>query len=127
MTSHPTADELYQRVKAQLPRISLATVYRNLEVLSQEGVIQKLETGGRQKRFDGEPKNHCHIRCVRCGRVDDVRTEGLEGLEAVHVDAGGYRVLNHRLEFDGVCPGCQAREGRTGRETGAEKGFVRPE
>ena len=51
---HLTADELYERVKKSMPRISLATVYRNLETLSETGVIAKLEISGRQKRFDSE-------------------------------------------------------------------------
>jgi Fe2+ or Zn2+ uptake regulation protein len=50
--THPTADELFDRIKHKLPRISLATVYRNLEILSAAGLIKKLEMSGRQKRFD---------------------------------------------------------------------------
>ena len=51
--SHPTADEVYEIVRKRIPKISLGTVYRNLELLSESGVIQKLEIGGTQKRFDG--------------------------------------------------------------------------
>jgi Fur family ferric uptake transcriptional regulator len=51
--SHPTADELYQRVRQRLPHVSLGTIYRNLETLAASGLIQKLEMGGSQKRFDG--------------------------------------------------------------------------
>ena len=76
LRAHPSADELYERVKKRLPRISLGTVYRNLEMLSREGIIHRLETAGSQKRFDGETGDHQHIRCVRCGRIDDLPAGG---------------------------------------------------
>ena len=69
--THPSADEVYEMVRKRIPRISLGTVYRNLEILSERGDIQKLELGCTLKRFDGVPENHYHIRCVDCGRVVD--------------------------------------------------------
>jgi Fur family ferric uptake transcriptional regulator len=69
--SHLTANEIYEMVRARLPRISLGTVYRNLEILSRLGIIQKLEVGGAQRRFDAKTKNHYHLRCLSCGRIDD--------------------------------------------------------
>ncbi|PKN21112.1 MAG: transcriptional repressor, partial [Deltaproteobacteria bacterium HGW-Deltaproteobacteria-3] len=62
VTSHPTADVLYQMVRKRLPKISLGTVYRNLEIMSECGIIQKLDIGGTQKRFDGAPHIHYHVR-----------------------------------------------------------------
>ncbi|MBW2172694.1 MAG: transcriptional repressor, partial [Deltaproteobacteria bacterium] len=73
--SHLTADDVYKMVRARLPRISLGTVYRNLEILSRLGMIHKLELGGMQKRFDGKTQDHYHLRCLRCGRIDDVPME----------------------------------------------------
>jgi len=72
VSTHPTADELYDLVRERLPRTGLGTVYRNLELLSECGIITKLETGGKQKRFDGNTSPHYHIRCNTCGRVDDI-------------------------------------------------------
>ena len=72
VTTHPTADQVYDMVRKKLPRISLATVYRNLDLLAQDGLISKLD-GGAQLRFDGNPADHYHIRCTRCQRVDDYR------------------------------------------------------
>ena len=69
---HLTADELYDRVRKRMPRISLATVYRNLEILSEAGMIGKLEVSGRQKRFDWNAEEHDHIFCVKCHRVDNL-------------------------------------------------------
>jgi len=77
LKSHPSADELYRRVRRFLPRISLGTVYRNLEVLSQQGVVQKVELGGPQRRYDGDATTHYHVRCVECGRVEDAPVKGI--------------------------------------------------
>ena len=79
--THPTASELYDMVRQRLPRIGLGTVYRNLELLADCGIINKLETGGEQKRFDGNPGPHYHIRCTTCGRVDDIDMPLLENLD----------------------------------------------
>jgi Fur family ferric uptake transcriptional regulator len=69
---HLTADELYERVKKGLPRISLATVYRNLEILNRAGLIAKREVSGRQKRFDYDVSDHDHIFCIQCHRIDNL-------------------------------------------------------
>ena len=104
--SHPTADEVYREVRKRLPHISLATVYRNLELLSAHGMIGKLDHAGTQKRFDGDTDHHYHIRCVRCGRVEDAPLEPFAGLEYNLSDKIDYKVLGHHLEFVGICPHC---------------------
>jgi len=107
--SHPSADEIYSMVRKRLPRISLGTVYRNLEVLSELGEIQKLEAGGSLKRFDGNPAHHYHIRCTCCGRMVDAPFQVMERLEERLDGADGYRVFGHSLEFLGICPECRRR------------------
>jgi Fur family ferric uptake transcriptional regulator len=107
--SHPSADEIYAMVRRRLPRISLGTVYRNLEILSELGEIQKLEAGGALKRFDGNAENHYHIRCTCCGKVVDAPFEVMERLEERLETPDGYLVFGHRLEFQGICPGCRER------------------
>ncbi len=104
---HPTADELFHRVRKHLPKISLATVYRNLEILVDAEKIQKIEVGGRQKRFDGNPMPHYHIRCLKCGRVDDMPIGRIDALDSLSLQPHGYKVLDHHLEFIGICPMCQ--------------------
>ena len=114
LTSHPTAADLYQMVRARLPRISLGTVYRNLELLAEMGAIQKLEMGGTEARFDGNADYHHHIRCLRCGRVDDlhdvsqVLTDVLAGVRRAHTS--GYDILGYQLVFSGICPGCGEKQ-----------------
>lgn len=107
---HLAADELYDLVKKVMPRISLATVYRNLEILSEAGIIGKLEISGRQKRFDYDPREHDHIYCVMCHRIDnlDIARHGWSGGELPVVS--GYTVTGCRLELVGICPECQQKQ-----------------
>jgi Fur family ferric uptake transcriptional regulator len=109
VTSHPTADDLYQMVRRKLPRISLGTVYRNLETMAELGMIQKLEVGGTQKRFDGNAATHYHVRCQRCGRVDDLDLGLIAGVEKEAAAKTRFAILRHRLEFTGLCPECQKK------------------
>ena len=104
--THPSADEVYETVRKRLPRISLGTVYRNLEILSELGEIQKLELGGDLKRFDRKPNKHYHIRCMNCGRVDDAPIAPLNQVEDELYGATVYTIIGHRLEFEGLCPQC---------------------
>lgn len=104
---HLAADELYDIVKKIMPRISLATVYRNLEILSEAGLIRKLEISGRQKRFDYDPSDHDHVYCIICHRVDNL-VIAHKGLSAGEFGAvAGYSITGYRLEIVGVCPECQ--------------------
>jgi len=109
VSSHPTAAELYELVRRRMPKISLGTVYRNLELLTESGTIQKLATGRAEARFDGDPGRHYHVRCVRCGRVDDVHDLPEDLLDSEPKELAGYEILGHRLEFLGICPECGDR------------------
>lgn len=106
VTSHPSADEVYAMVRRRLPRISLGTVYRNLEILSETGEIQKLELGCTLKRFDGIAENHYHIRCIRCDRVVDAPVDFHPEFGHELKAATDFKILGHKLEFIGVCPEC---------------------
>ena len=104
--THPTADVIYEKVRKKMPKISLGTVYRNLEILTALGEIQTLELSGSQKRYDGVPNKHYHIRCLHCGRVDDAPIAPLQRLEDELYEATVYTIMGHRLEFMGLCPEC---------------------
>lgn len=107
---HLSADELYDIVKKVMPRISLATVYRNLEILSEAGLIGKLEISGRQKRFDYEVSDHDHIYCIVCHRVDNLTIER-KSVDSEKLGAGaGYSITGYRVEIVGICPECQKNE-----------------
>lgn len=108
--SHPTADEIYERVRKRLPRISLGTVYRNLDILSSCGLISRIQPGLPQMRFDGNTQEHYHMTCVECGRIEDASIGSkdglLEGLESALGHLTKYGIFGHRLEFFGLCPDC---------------------
>jgi len=104
--NHPSAEELYENVRRRLPRISRATVYRNLEILSQLGEIQQIHYGGALKRFDGDPKNHYHVHCTCCGRIDHAPLGSVKEVENELQAITNYKILGHRLEFIGLCPEC---------------------
>lgn len=110
--THPTASELYDMVRKRLPRIGLGTVYRNLELMAENGMILKLEVGGTQKRFDATTDTHYHIRCSDCGKVDDIDTPVMDDLVREAAAATSYEVLGHHIEFSGLCPACQKKSRR---------------
>lgn len=105
--THPSAQELYERVRYRLPKISLGTVYRNLEQMAVSGLIRKIEATGGQRRFDGDMSDHYHIRCLYCGRIDDASLPMLSRLNQSFGKMSDYTILGHRLEFLGICPRCQ--------------------
>lgn len=113
---HLSADELYERIKKRMPRISLATVYRNLEILSEVGIVAKLEIGGRQKRFDYDVEDHDHIYCVNCNRVDNLDLKQKPVNYASLSNDDGYTITGCRLEVSGLCPECQKQLSKKGRE-----------
>lgn len=106
VTSHPTANEVYDMVRKRLPRIGLGTVYRNLELMSESGLILKLEVGGTQKRFDAVVKPHYHVRCIHCGKVNDVDMPVQQGINESAAQSSHYKILSHHIEFTGLCYQC---------------------
>jgi len=109
LTCHPTAVEVYELVRKKLPRISLGTVYRNLEALSSAGLVQKLEPCSYQKRFDPNVKNHLHILCSSCGRLDDFPVEIEIDLKKFVKLKSEFDITGYRIEFTGICPDCRKK------------------
>ena len=110
-TSHPTAGEVYDLVRQELPRVSLGTVYRNLETLSRDGHILKLDLDEGQKRFDGRTDPHYHLRCLDCGRVLDINLDPQTEIVKKANRMNACLVTGHKLEFTGLCPRCRGKEG----------------
>jgi len=106
VNTHPSADEIYEIVRKRLPRISLGTVYRNLEILSANGEIQKLELGCSLKRFDGVAQEHYHIRCLDCDRVIDVPSGFDVCITHELAENTDFKIIGHKLVFIGICPAC---------------------
>ncbi len=108
LKTHPSADEIYNIVRERLPRISLGTVYRNLEILSDAGVILKLDVAGSQKRFDGDTSKHYHLRCTKCGCIRDLNLEF--DLSAIEEKTQPIKnISGFHLEFYGLCESCQEK------------------
>jgi Fe2+ or Zn2+ uptake regulation protein len=104
---HPTAEEVFFAVKKQIPRISLATVYKNLEALVSCGAASKMTYGDASARYDIRTDHHYHTRCLKCGKVWDL--DASEGTAALsHIKArGGFEVTDYRLELIGYCRNCR--------------------
>jgi Fur family ferric uptake transcriptional regulator len=110
MGYHPTTDEVYEVVRKRLPRISLGTVYRNLESLSKAGIINKLELGGTKKRFDSNLEVHHHVRCIECGRLDNASSGLIPDIEDAVRGSCDYQITGYQLILTGLCPKCRAKK-----------------
>lgn len=116
VNSHPTACELYEMVRKRLPRIGLGTVYRNLELMADSGMILKLELGGAQKRFDAITDPHYHVRCSNCGKMENISMDVQEEITKDAAAKTSYKILGHRVEFIGECPACQKAAAKKKKE-----------
>lgn len=106
-TSHPSAGALHELVRKRMPHISLATVYRNLDLLTRLGQVKKLAFGG-EACFDAAMTPHHHIRCLKCGRVDDIEISPLQpALSLPQSTRSGFLVQGCTVEYLGICPHCR--------------------
>lgn len=104
---HPSAEEVYMAVKQKLPKISLATVYKNLEALVNCGAISKLTYGDAAARYDIRTDHHYHTRCLDCGKIWDLDSKaGPDWLKQIKPQAG-FAVKDYRLELLGYCRECR--------------------
>lgn len=113
--SHPSADEIYGKLKLVYPDLSLATVYRNLGDLKAAGVIGSLGKVKGEERFDGDTRTHPHAICRLCGAVADLPAKNIPGsalsvLTGHMADVSGFALSQGELCFLGVCPACQTQE-----------------
>jgi Fur family ferric uptake transcriptional regulator len=107
--SHPTADEVYEKVREHVPKISLGTVYRNLDRLAQMGEIRKVQLSGAQARYDGEVGGHHHARCTACGRIADVSVEALPEIKPLGRRVDGFSITGLNVELLGLCSRCRGK------------------
>jgi len=106
---HFTADELLSQSRRRRLGVTRATVFRSLDVLSELGVVERLDLPSGDHAFVAcEPEHHHHVVCSSCGRSSPVEDAGLEQLAEAVGRSTGYRVETHRLELFGLCPACQA-------------------
>jgi len=105
---HPTAEDVYTRVRCRLPRVSLGTVYRNLQKLVAQQRLRVVQLPHRAARYDSMLQPHDHFLCERCGTLTDWVREDRPQLDSSALDQAGYLVHAHSLTLYGVCPDCRA-------------------
>ena len=109
LPGHVTGDEIYEAIAKEHPTISRATVYRNLNRLSQTGKIRRIEIPGGADRFERWCHPHYHIKCEVCGRIFDVDMEYIPHLEEKIRDTHGFQLTGHDILFTGICPQCREK------------------
>ena len=109
-TDHPTAAEVFERVRTSSPGIGPATVYRTLALLVANGLALELSLGeGTSSRYDGNTARHDHLVCSSCGAASDIQSALPSELVEQLTGSTGYAITRYDLQFHGLCPECQAR------------------
>jgi Fur family peroxide stress response transcriptional regulator len=105
--SHPSADWLYDRLKKEFPNLSMGTVYRNLNILSEQGLIQKIDFGSTFNRFDADVSPHYHLICEKCSSVADIKLPIYDEINEKVEKMANFSINRHRIEFYGLCKNCE--------------------
>ncbi len=108
--SHPTADDIYRAIADRFPNISVATVYNNLKMFNDAGLIRELTFGDASSRFDGDTTDHYHAICETCGKIADFEFPPLIAIEQAATVRTGFQIRSHRLEVYGTCKDCSAHQ-----------------
>ena len=106
VTCHPSAEWLYNELKADFPKMSLATVYRNLGVLCECGEAIRLDVGDRTVHYDAQTSDHSHLFCTVCRRVSDLGEHELDNIDSTLEQNYGVSIQSHSFIFYGVCCEC---------------------
>jgi hypothetical protein len=108
---HPTAYDVYDAVKTELPHISLTTVYRLLNSLNREGLLRRIVVEGESDRFDADISGHSHAVCTVCGRIIDCpAVSGDDAPFEKLLEAYGFEASCCDMIFRGVCAGCRQKQ-----------------
>jgi Fur family peroxide stress response transcriptional regulator len=108
-TSHPTADWLYSKLKEEFPRLSVGTVYRNLAILKEQGLISELQFGSTFNRFEARVDPHYHLVCEKCGSIQDLDMPLEKSLNEKVGGLTDFRIKTHRVTFFGICKNCLSK------------------
>lgn len=104
---HLNIDMLYSEVKREHPNVSLATVYKNIAIMTENGLLDEVKVPETKSVYEVKKAQHHHMRCIRCGRIDDVNISLDEVAKAMEMTTG-YRVVRSETVASGICPACQA-------------------
>lgn len=106
-TEHPSAETIYKALQENYPTMSLATVYKTLNTLVEIGLVQEINVGEGNFRYDGTAHEHGHIQCLTCGKVDDLHQVDFSNLNSLVETKTDYKVKCNKLFFYGICKDCQ--------------------
>jgi len=105
---HPSVEDIFKQIKPNFPTTSLATIYKTINLLKEIGEVVELDFSAESNRYDGnKPHPHPHLICTKCKTIMDADMATVEDLSKELARKTGYEILNHRLDFFGICPRCQ--------------------
>ena len=106
-SGHMTADQIHSGLKDKDSSIGIATVYRNLNSLYEQNLINRVKHPDLGYIYAKNVHDHYHIRCVECDRISDIDIDRQVHLETLAEQFSGFEVLSHEIIFEGICPECQ--------------------
>ena len=106
---HPTATEIYERVKEQMPTLSFATIYQALGFFCRMELIQTVDVGDGIMRYDVDPRPHPQFRCEKCGKVFNLELDYHQQLDQETAEKTGFIIHSHQTYFLGICKDCQEK------------------
>ena len=110
---HPSVEAIYEQVRQHFPTTSLATVYKSVALVKELGEVLELGFTDGGNRYDGnKPYPHPHLICTRCRAIMDPILSSVDDLTQQLTEETGFKITNHRLDFFGLCPDCQKKEGK---------------
>ncbi len=110
-THHPSVEDIYEEVRNDFPTMSLATVYRNILLIKSIGEVLELGFPDGSNRYDGKrPYPHPHVICIKCKKIVDPDLESLQDMTREVAAETNFKILNHRLDFFGICANCTAEK-----------------
>ena len=108
---HPSVDDIYDKIKRDFPTMSLATVYRNILLIKTLGEVLELGFPDGSNRYDGnKPYPHPHVICIKCKKIVDPDLDSLDEVKNEVELETKFKILNHRLDFFGICSNCMAEK-----------------
>lgn len=104
---HPSAETIYKALHESYPTMSLATVYKALKTLVEVNLVQEINIGEGNFRYDGTPNEHAHVQCISCGKVEDLDHIDFPSLNNLVEEKTNYKIKWNKLFFYGTCENCQ--------------------
>jgi Fur family peroxide stress response transcriptional regulator len=106
---HPSVENIHMQIQEDFPTMSLATVYKNILLIKSLGEVLELGFPDGSNRYDGKrPAPHPHVICIKCKKIVDPDLDSLDEMEKEVALETNFKILNHRLDFFGICSNCAA-------------------